>query len=245
MRSTTKQILCFMLTAVCCTVPAKSAEPQKISQDELVRRTQALMDAVAAGDQKPFLQYWADDAMFFDEKGRKMDKTALVKDITPLPTGYSGTIKVVNATSRIVGTTAVLSYDMDESETIFGQQVKARYHATDTWLYREGKWQIMAGQVLRYYEDPAAGTVDPSRLDKYVGEYELAPGVTMAVTREADRLFAQRTGRSKDELIPEATDIFFRKGVEGRRLFRFAQDGSVEAMIDRRNNEDVVWKKTK
>src|ERR1041385_7847427 len=139
MRSMTKQALCFILAAVCFALPAFSADPQKITQDELVRRAQARMDAVSAGDQKPFAEYWADDAMFFDEKGRRMDKAALVKDITPLPTGYSGTIKVVNATSRIVGTTAVLRYDMDESETIFGQQLKARYHATDTWLYRDGR----------------------------------------------------------------------------------------------------------
>jgi hypothetical protein len=33
--------------------------------------------------------------------------------------------------------------------------------------------------------------------------------------------------------------------VEGRRLFRRAEGGKVDAMIDRRNNEDVVWKKIK
>jgi hypothetical protein len=31
--------------------------------------------------------------------------------------------------------------------------------------------------------------------------------------------------------------------VEGRRLFHFGPDGKVDAMIDRRNDEDVVWKK--
>jgi hypothetical protein len=58
-------------------------------------------------------------------------------------------------------------------------------------------------------------------------------------------LHAQRAARAKEELIPEATDIFFRKGVEGRRLFRRAPDGKVDAMIDRRNNEDIVWRKLK
>ena len=46
-------------------------------------------------------------------------------------------------------------------------------------------------------------------------------------------------------LVPEAADIFFLKGVEGRRLFRHDDRGKVDAMIDRRNNEDVVWKKIK
>jgi hypothetical protein len=34
-----------------------------------------------------------------------------------------------------------------------------------------------------------------------------------------------------------------RKPIEGRILFRHADDGKVDALIDRRNNEDVIWKK--
>jgi hypothetical protein len=44
-------------------------------------------------------------------------------------------------------------------------------------------------------------------------------------------------------LVPESTDIFFRKGVEGRLLFRRGDRGKVDTLIDRRNNEDVLWKK--
>jgi len=56
-------------------------------------------------------------------------------------------------------------------------------------------------------------------------------------------LYYQREDRPKDVLIPEATDIFFRKGAEGRRLFRYAENGKVDALIDRRNNEDLIWTK--
>ena len=58
-------------------------------------------------------------------------------------------------------------------------------------------------------------------------------------------MYARRGERPEEELVPESSDIFFRKGVEGRRLFRRAEGGRVDAMIDRRNNEDVVWKKVK
>jgi hypothetical protein len=56
-------------------------------------------------------------------------------------------------------------------------------------------------------------------------------------------LYAQRVGRDKVLLVPESTDIFFRKGVEGRLLFRRGDRGKVDTLIDRRNNEDVLWKK--
>ena len=224
-------------------VAASHADTEKITQEELVKRTQELADAVAPGNQAPWKLYYADDALFFDEKGRSMDKTALITDIEPLPKGYSGTIKVVNPKSRIVGTTAILSYDQDETEIVYGQKQTARYHQTDTWLYRDGRWQIAASQVLRYYEDPATGTIDPARLDDYVGTYELAPGITQAVTLEGNQLYSQRGGGTKTALLPEVTDLFFRPGVEGRRLFRRDPYGKVDAMIDRRNNEDLLWKK--
>lgn len=215
----------------------------EITQDELLRRTQEMFDSVAAGDQSPWKKYLAEDCLYFDEKGRNMNKAAVVGDISPLPAGYSGSIKLAKAQSHIEGDVAVLSYDLDEKETIFGQNLTARYHATDTWMRRQGQWQIIAGQVLRYYEDPAPGKLDARRIPSYLGSYELAPGNTQTVSEDGGQLYHQRGNRPREELIPEATDIFFRKGVEGRILFRRGDDGKVNALIDRRNNEDVVWKK--
>lgn len=216
---------------------------QPITQEELVRRTQTMMDAVAGGDKRPWRENLADDLIYFDEKGRLHDKTSLVNDVSPLPTGYSGRIEVVRPKSHIEDNIAILSYDMDESESIFGQDLKARYHATDTWMFRNGKWQIAAGQVLRYYEDPAIGSVDVKKFADYVGTYEVAPGVTRTVSIDGDKLYSQRGERPKEELLPETGDLYFRTGVEGRILFRRGQNGKVEALVDRRNNEDVVWKK--
>jgi hypothetical protein len=216
-----------------------------ITQDELVRRTQELLDAVPSGDRRPWEKYFAADSIYFDEKGRSMDKKALLADQSPMPPGYSGAIKVVRPRSRILGDTAILSYDLDETETIFGQNLKARYHGTDTWMRRNGEWQIVAGQMLRYYEDPAPGKSDVKNYAEYVGTYELTPGTTLVISTEGTQLLSQRIGKTRDELIPEAPDIFFRRGVEGRRLFRRDERGKVDALIDRRNNEDIVWKKTR
>jgi hypothetical protein len=216
---------------------------EKITHEELVRRTQELNDAVAAGDKGPWQRYVADDSTYFDEKGRKMDKAALVEDVAPLPKGYSGTIRVINAQSLLLGSTAILTYDLDETEVIYGQKLKARYHGTDTWMYRNGRWQIVAGQMLRYYEDPAAGKIDAARLDDYVGTYELATGVTLTVLREGDKLYSKRGAKPRELLVPEVADLFFLPGSEGRRLFRRNDAGTVDALIDRRNNEDVIWKK--
>jgi ketosteroid isomerase-like protein len=219
---------------------ARGSEP--ITQNELVRRTQELFDAVVPGNQEPWQKYYADDCLFADEKGRQMNKGKLIADITPMPAGYSGTIKVVNPVSRIIGDVAILSYDTNETETVFGQRVTASYHATDTWMQRNNNWQIVASQTMRYYEDPAVGRADAARFAQFSGTYELAAGQTRKVFAEGSNLFVERKGK-REQLLPETPDLFFRKGVEGRILFRTGADGKVDALIDRRNNEDILWLK--
>jgi len=208
----------FALLGVTLVIVSCAKKPT-ISQDELSRRTQELFDSVSAGDKTPWQKYFADDAMYFDEKGRNMNKAALVADISPLPKGYSGSIRLGKVQSHIDGNVAIMSYDLDENESIFGQDLTARYHATDTWMFRNGQWQIVAGQVLRYYEDPAPGSVDSRRLAAYAGTYELSPGNALTVSSDGKQLFRQLGDRPKEALIPETGDIFFRKGVEAEYCF--------------------------
>jgi len=234
----------FILVSSALVLFSVMADETPITEQDLVRRTQELYDSVVSGNQEPWKKYFADDCTFSDEKGRTFDKAKLIADITPLPKGYSGTIKIEKVISRIVGNTAVLSYDANETETIFGQELHARYHITDTWLERNGSWQIIASQAHRYYEDPAMGQVDETKFRDYFGVYELAPGQTRSVSAYDGNLFIERNGK-KEELLRESGDLFFRKGVEGRILFRYDAKGKVDALIDRRNNEDVVWKKVK
>ena len=217
-------------------------DPVVITQEELVRRAQELFDAVVPGNKEPWQKYFADDCIFADEKGRNLNKAQLVADIAPLPKGYSGTIKIAKPQSVIHGDTAILSYDLDETETIFGQHLTARYHVTDTWLRRNGVWQIASSQAMRYYEDPAVARIDPKKFADFSGTYELAPGQTRRVFSEDESLYVERNGK-REQLFPEGSEIFFRKGVEGRILFRYADNGKVDALIDRRNNEDVIWRR--
>lgn len=242
-RKLRKSVFACLLSLLTIAPVILGEDSKEITQAELLRRTQELFDSIVAGDQSPWKRYYADDCLFFDEKGRNMDKTALVNDITPFPKGYSGSIRILNPKSRIVGNVAILSYDLDESETVFGQELRARYHGTDTWLRRNSNWQIIATQMFRYYEDPSPGTIDPKLLDQYIGTYQLAPEVTLTISRQGDELYRTRGKNPQEKLIPEAAGIFFRKGIEGRILFRADQSGKIDHLIDRRNNEDLIWKK--
>ncbi len=237
----------FSLTLFLLALPWVSAwaEEVPVTQAELLQHTQELFDALVPGDLTPYKKYYADDCLYHDEKGRTFDKAGLLADLAPLPKGYSGVIKLVHPKSLITHDCAVLSYDIDETETIFGQELHARYHQTDTWLLRSSQWQIAATEVMRYYEDPAEGKADPARFSAYVGTYELSKESDRrtVISVEGDHLTLERTKGTKTTLLPEATDLFFRKGVEGRILFHLGADGKADSFLDRRNNEDVVWRK--
>ena len=67
-----KPIVVFFVIGL--TLLTANCKPKNnITQDELVRRTQELVDSVAAGDKTPWKKYFAEDCMYFDEKGRNMN----------------------------------------------------------------------------------------------------------------------------------------------------------------------------
>src|SRR5260370_34794596 len=92
--------------------PRPPAETSRITQEELVRRTQELFDAVAGGNQGPWKKYLADDWGYFAEKGRNMDKAPLLKDLTPLPNGDSGSVRSGPPLNRGAGQKGISMYAM-------------------------------------------------------------------------------------------------------------------------------------
>src|SRR5438552_14992688 len=65
-----------------------------ITQDELVRRTQELYDAIVPGNQAPWKKYFSGDCIISDDKARMLDNTKKIANITPVPAGHSGPIQI-------------------------------------------------------------------------------------------------------------------------------------------------------
>jgi hypothetical protein len=105
---------------------------------------------------------------------------------------------------------------------------------------------MLASQTSVLPSEHKAAKVDPVRFDAYLGIYWLAPHVTYTVTRDRNRLYGQRSGRPKEELFPLGIDRFFRRGApRGEKIFVRGGNGRVAKMIDRRDNNDLVWRRIK
>lgn len=81
--------------------------------------------------------------------------------------------------------------------------------------------------------------VPPEVLEAYVGTYQLAPGVTMTVSREADRLYAQVTGQLAYRIYPTSETRFFYKTVPAEIEFRRGDDGTVTSLTLFQNGLEI------
>jgi hypothetical protein len=66
--------------------------------------------------------------------------------------------------------------------------------------------------------------VDSSLYDNYAGEYQLAPGVVITISKEGDKLMSQGPGQPRAELLPESETTFFLREVDAS--FTFIKDQS-------------------
>ncbi len=216
------------------------------TERELLSIAQELFDAIPLGQKPVWEKYVADDVIYTDENWRILTKRQLLESVTPFPKGFSGSIRIANVQSRITGDAAILSYRALEEQYIFGQKLTPVYLITDTYLKRDGQWQLVASHVSVLPSERQPLAVNPKLYTSIVGEYELAPDITYTITIEGDKLMGQRTGREKEELLPADESTFFPKGtVRGEKVFERDVSGRVIRMLDRRENNDLVWKRVK
>jgi hypothetical protein len=96
------------------------------------------------------------------------------------------------------------------------------------------EWDSFAQPAPRGYR-PAVErteiTVAADVLRTYVGEYQLTPQMSIAITLEDGRLQAQPTGQSKATLFAESADMFFLRVTNAQVRFTKAPSGEVTGLI--------------
>jgi CubicO group peptidase (beta-lactamase class C family) len=90
--------------------------------------------------------------------------------------------------------------------------------------------RIAAKAVGAALEDRPAIDLDERTLEEYVGVYRFDPRTTRTVTREGGRLFSQRNGAQRQEVLASARDEFFFKEAPSRLRFRRDAQGRVTGM---------------
>ena len=77
----------------------------------------------------------------------------------------------------------------------------------------------------------------PATLDRYVGQYRLAPNLVFTIRRDGDRLLARLTGQSFLEIFPESESEFFYTNVDATITFVKDDRGRVTRLVLHQNGE--------
>jgi CubicO group peptidase (beta-lactamase class C family) len=76
----------------------------------------------------------------------------------------------------------------------------------------------------------AVVSVEPTKLDNYVGRFLVSPDRVLTVTREGGKLFGEPTGSPRIELLPVSESEFVRRDAEVRYSFVKGASGTVDAI---------------
>jgi len=214
------------------------------ADDLLKRQTQKLYDAIAPGHAAVWEHYLDANCRYTSEDGEVFNKAQMVAQTKPLPTGVTGSIKVIDFRVTRHGPVAITNYIADEDENYHGHQLHVQYRSTDTWMESSAGWHLIASQALALHTDPPAMDLDAQRAREYVGRYILAPGVTYEIRQNGDSLEGQQTGRPVEKLCAEAVDVFFAPGKPRyRRIFLRGADGRITGFAERRESWQMLWKR--
>ena len=189
--------------------------------------TQTLVDALATGDKAVWDRVLDPHCIITTEDGAVLDKARFLNELRPLPPGFTGNIKVRDLTVRDVGTAAVVHYWLDESENVFGQELKTTYVETD--VYQRGgekSWTMLASQVTVVPRDLAPIQVDSSGWQSLLGDYRLGETATSRyrVFLRDGSLYGGNDIKTATRLIPLAPLVFFQQG--SIHVMVFVQDKS-------------------
>jgi len=221
-------------------------EASKALRDELLKTTQALVDALPTGNKDIWEKSLTDDAVVIDEFGRIAHKADTVASIHPFPKGLSGSIELRDAHVQQYGDAAVLQVEEYERETVFGQQLVVRYQSLLTFVKQAGAWKLAGYEDVTLPTEPPKLAVAGLALGDYKGSYRYAPDRIWKVSVDQGELrVVTRPGAKPNLLQPIGKDVFMGSDDE-RNLFIFRRnaDSKVDALIERRKFNDLRLDRT-
>jgi hypothetical protein len=232
------------MLAGCATAPPRGQGAVPDATAVLRAQTQALLDAVTAGDPTVWDRYLDPQMIYVSEAGEVQTKAQLLAELKPLPAGISGKLEVGRFEVRQHGDVAFVFHVDEEAVAYFGQALHAQYLSTATWRHGPAGWRLIGTQVYASLLDPPAITLPADQLDEYVGTYALTEAVHYTIRRDGAQLVGQRTGRPAQPLRVEARDVLFVPGQpRSRKIFARDAGGRVTQFADRREARDVMWRK--
>jgi CubicO group peptidase (beta-lactamase class C family) len=177
--------------------------------------------------------------------GKLLSPASLQKMITPFKHDYGFGLgiteknghKLISHGGGIEGFATYLGYYPDDRVTVV---VLANLAGEAPSAIGGELGAVVHGEKVQLPAERKAITLPPEMLKRYVGTYQLSPGVMCFVTLEGDQLMTQLTGQRKFPLFSESETKFFLKIVDAQVDFAKDNKGEVTHFVLHQNGHDVM-----
>lgn len=120
----------------------------------------------------------------------------------------------------------------------------AHYLTTETWGRESGDWKLHMVHTYAILKDPPAITLPAKDLLEYAGRYSGGAELAYIIQWDGKQLVGGKPGRSMTPLQVEIRDLLFVTGQpRSRKIFQRDADGNITGFVDRREGEDLVWRR--
>jgi CubicO group peptidase (beta-lactamase class C family) len=169
---------------------------------------------------------------------------SLQKMITPFKSDYAYGLMVHTAYGRrviehnggIEGFNTFLAYYPDDKVTI---AVLANLNGPTTDEMGRKLGALVHGDAVKLTSDRKEVPLSRDRLTRYVGTYELQPGINMTITLEGNQLMTQLGSQPKFPIFPESDTSFFLKVVDAQIDFVVDERATVTHLVLHQNGRDM------
>jgi len=221
------KMYCLVVLLLAGHTASLHAEPDHSALSSKLRTvTQLLLDAVAQGERSTWDEHLHPDFQRMDDDDAILARKDFLQALKALPPGLEGSLTIGRFEVIVDGPVAITLYTIQETLNYHGQALRSRFRSVDSWVNTAVGWQLFAQHVAAELKDPPSIELPYSILCGYQGRYHLTDDIETHIECTTDRLHSSRDGRPRS----------------GRIFLRNAQ-GAVEAFVDRREGEDVLWRK--
>jgi hypothetical protein len=221
-----------------------TARSQSGDKDSILFYTQQLIDGIAAGNTNPWNKYLDESCIITSENGSVKTKQEFIKGIGVPPAYFKISETIVNPIFKLHDNVIIFCFTADLLLETFGQTRLTEICQTDTWMKTDNQWRLISEESLDKPNFPVTQKVTAQIIKEITGKYQLTDTVGYRVFQDSGRLWIQRFGGKKSELMCESEPIFFLIGNPLLRyIFVHNNDDKIVQLNVRRAGRDLIFPK--
>jgi hypothetical protein len=217
---------------------------QTTNKDSILFYTQQLVNGIAVGDTTAWNSYLDDSCLITSENGSVKTKQEFIKGIGVPPSYYKVSETIVNPIFKFHINVIVFCYTADLLLEAFGQKRLTEICQTDTWIEKNNHWLLISSAALDKPNFPKAQKIFAPIINEIAGVYQLNETLGYRVFQDSAKLYIQRFGGKRNELICESDYVFYLVGSPLLRyIFIHDKDNKIVQLKVRRSGEGFIFDK--